>query len=143
MASVAKPCKDCPPNTKRPAPYPGPRCATHHRQVTRDRKKANHERSVQKTYGLEAGDYDRLYAEQGGLCAICRRARGISRRLAVDHNHVTGRVRGLLCSPCNQFIGYIRDEKAAFKRGYDYLERDELSTGQGSPLGSGEPTVRV
>ena len=78
---------------------------------------------VMKTYGLEAGAYDQLYIEQGGVCAICRRATGASKRLAVDHDHETGRVRGLLCSVCNKLVGYFRDSPEAFRRGADYLER--------------------
>ena len=57
---------------------------------------ANHEAMVQKTYGLEPGEYDALFEMQDGRCYICRR-RSPSRRLAVDHDHVTGEPRGLLC----------------------------------------------
>lgn len=122
-------CKDCrahpnPPPKPRPAPHPGPRCATHHRAFVKKTKKANHERTVKQVYGLSDGEYDRLYAQQGGVCAICRRAKGIARRLAVDHNHRTGRVRGLLCGPCNKFVGYLRDDPEAWRRGAEYLERD-------------------
>lgn len=76
---------------------------------------------VSKTYGLEAGEYDRRYKAQGGKCAICQVATGAYRRLAVDHNHSTGTVRGLLCSPCNQFIGRLRDSPDAFLRAHKYL----------------------
>jgi len=59
-----------------------------------------HASMIEKTYGLTATDYDSLLAAQGGRCAICR-ARPKSKRLAVDHDHKTGAVRGLLCSRCN------------------------------------------
>jgi hypothetical protein len=114
-------CKDCPPDSKRPAPYPGPRCATHWRAVVRVRKKAAHEQRVQKTYDLPPGGYEQLYIAQGGVCAICRVANGRTKRLAVDHDHKTGAVRGLLCGPCNQLVGRLRDSPAAFLRGYNYL----------------------
>ena len=81
---------------------------------------------VMKTYGLEAGEYAKLYTEQGGVCAICRRATGKTKRLAVDHDHDTGRVRGLLCGPCNKLVGYLRNSPEAFRRGADYLERRTL-----------------
>lgn len=55
---------------------------------------------VVKTYGLEVSDYDRLFQLQGGKCAICR-ARPKKTRLAVDHDHKTGEVRGLVCKNCN------------------------------------------
>lgn len=122
-----KPCKDCvaagrPLN--RPAPYPGPRCATDHRAFRAAQKARSHDAMVAKTYGLASGDYERLYEAQGRKCAIlgCR-ATGKTKRLAVDHNHVTGEVRGLLCGPHNQLIGYNRDNPEAFRSLADYLER--------------------
>jgi hypothetical protein len=125
----AKQCKDCRVEDvsgvqakNRPAPHPGPRCATHHRAVTKQRRKASHDRAVVKTYGLEPGEYDLMYEEQGGTCAICQRATGKTKRLAVDHSHRTGEVRGLLCGPCNKLIGYFRDSPAALRRAAAYLE---------------------
>lgn len=117
-------CKDCAAEgvvTTRPSPYPGPRCATHHRRVVRGRQARSHDRRVQATYGLAEGDYERLYLFQGGRCAGCQRATGATRRLAVDHHHVTGEVRGLLCSPCNRMVGHFRDDPATFLRLADYL----------------------
>lgn len=119
-------CVDCVArggNTSRPAPYPGPRCATDHRAVVKARKAAAHDRMVVTTYqNMRPGDYQLLYVFQDGLCAGCRRARGTGRRrLAVDHNHETGEVRGLLCSPCNQLVGHFRDDPQAFLRLAEYL----------------------
>jgi len=106
---------------KRLAPNPGPRCQTHWRAEVRRRKAANHEKRVQNTYGLEKGEYAQLYVFQGGLCALCRRATGASRRLSVDHDHATGAVRGLLCRPCNTYLGHARDKIAFFRRAILYL----------------------
>lgn len=61
---------------------------------------AIHSAHIERTYGLTAEEYDALLVQQGGRCAICR-SRPKSKRLAVDHNHKTGEVRGLLCSRCN------------------------------------------
>jgi hypothetical protein len=72
-------------------------------------------------YGLGPGDYERIYAAQGGRCAICRRATGATKKLAVDHDHATGEVRGLLCSSCNRAIGHLRDDPEAFMRAQIYL----------------------
>ena len=121
---MAKPrtCKDCD-KAGRPAPHPGPRCATHHRAFRKEQKARSHERMVGKTYGLAPGEYERMYKEQGGTCAICQRATGKTKRLAVDHDHDTGLVRGLLCGPCNQMVGYFRNSPEAFRRAAEYLER--------------------
>jgi Recombination endonuclease VII len=121
-------CKDCkvefaqaPKIPKRPAPEPGPRCATHWRVEVARARAAAHERRVQTIYGIEEGDYWQLYAFQGGVCAICVRAKGKTKRLAVDHDHKTGEVRGLLCGPCNQLLGHGRDDPEFFARIIHYL----------------------
>ncbi|MCX4912876.1 endonuclease VII domain-containing protein [Streptomyces sp. NBC_00687] len=110
------------PMPKRPAPHKGPRCTTHHREAKKAMKAAVHESRAQKVYGLGPGDYDRLYALQGGRCPICLRATGKTRRLSIDHDHATGDVRGLLCRPCNTLLGHARDELEFFKRAYRYLK---------------------
>jgi hypothetical protein len=106
---------------------PGPRCTTHWREEVKRRKAANHEKRVQETYGLEKGEYAQLYTFQGGLCALCRRATGASRRLSVDHDHATGAVRGLLCRPCNTLLGHARDAIAFFQRCINYLAKSPYS----------------
>lgn len=118
-----KRCKDCTLDVNRPAPYPGPRCATHHRAFRKQQKERNHTRMVANTYGLAPGDYERMYREQGGVCAICQRANGRTKKLAVDHDHYTGLVRGLLCGPCNRLVGYFRNSPEAFDRAAAYLRR--------------------
>lgn len=133
---MTKPCKDCVREDSsgvqaknRPAPFAGPRCMTHHRAFKKKQKKANHDRAVVKTYGLAPGEYDRMYAAQGGVCAICRRATGKVKRLAVDHDHDTGRVRALLCGPCNQIVGYFQNSPEAFRRAADLLEGKLVTLG--------------
>lgn len=121
-----KPCKDCVTEgvkTQREAKFPGPRCFTHHRKFKAEQKQRSHDAAVSRTYGLNPGDYDRLYEAQGRRCAItgCR-ATGKSKRLAVDHDHKTGEVRGLLCTPHNRVIGYNFDNPEAFRSLADYLE---------------------
>lgn len=61
---------------------------------------AVHGQRIQKVYGLSPAEYDDLLRLQGGRCAICRN-RPKTKRLAVDHSHKSGEVRGLLCSRCN------------------------------------------
>ncbi|GGK67020.1 hypothetical protein Ppa06_23700 [Planomonospora parontospora subsp. parontospora] len=57
-------------------------------------------------YGITEAEADRMHAEQGGLCAICREGEAEH----VDHCHETGRVRGLLCFNCNNGLGHFRDD---------------------------------
>lgn len=102
---------------------PGPRCATCHRERKKALKEAAHAAWILKTYGLTKEQYDQLYASQEGRCYICRRATGRTRRLSVDHDHKTGFVRGLLCRPCNTFLGHLRDDPEGFERGASYLRQ--------------------
>jgi hypothetical protein len=121
-------CKDClaegtTSKTRRPTPYPGPRCKTHHLARRKTLSARQHGAYVEKTYGITGEQYWALYEAQGGRCYICRRASGKARRLAVDHDHETGWVRGLLCKPCNRdVVGHLRDDSDAFRRGAEYLE---------------------
>lgn len=75
-------------------------------------------------YGITVADFDRMLAEQGGACAICRttdpRGKG---RFHVDHDHDTGRVRGLLCHHCNVMLGNAGDSAERLRMGADYLDR--------------------
>ena len=121
-----KSCIDCADEgiaTKRKAPHPGPRCATHHRAKKRQRGSYNHEVHIWENYGITSEEYWAIYEHQGGFCYICRRANGKRKRLSVDHCHATGIVRGLLCTACNRnVLGHLRDDPAALERGRDYLK---------------------
>jgi hypothetical protein len=78
--------------------------------------------------GLTEADYDNLVKIQNGLCAICKKPETSSnqhvlqKRLAVDHCHKTGKVRGLLCSKCNRGIGYFNDSTDLLYKAIIYLE---------------------
>ena len=120
-----KRCVDCVREgiaTHRKATYPGPRCATHHRKRKQETSRKRHGEHVSKTYGITADEYDALYKAQGGRCAICQRATGARRRLAVDHDHDSLYVRGLLCKTCNyKILGHLRDDTEALQRAINYL----------------------
>lgn len=119
-------CRDCPDGSRRKAPYPGPRCASHHRQARKAAKTRAHERRVEQTYGLAPGEYDRLLASQGGVCALC--GRGFYTKWgSVDHCHKTGRVRGIIHSYENTMLGRGRDDPDYFRRIADYLENPPAS----------------
>lgn len=74
-------------------------------------------------YDLSLEDYNNKLKNQNYSCAICKRdSREMTYYLHVDHNHTTGKVRGLLCSPCNTYLGYIRDNPEVYHNGLTYLE---------------------
>jgi len=70
-----------------------------------------------RKYGLELGEFAQLFAKQKGLCAICNKPYP----LCVDHNHKTGKVRGLLCHACNVGLGKFFDDPALLIVAAKYL----------------------
>jgi len=72
---------------------------------------------------------DDLVVQQRGACAICKRparGRGHEARLHLDHDHVTGRIRGMLCGPCNKALGLLGDDPVNLRAALDYLEAPAL-----------------
>ncbi len=80
-------------------------------------------------YGMSISEYDLLWEDQEGLCAICgqpetmKHQNGSVLRLSVDHSHKTGKVRGLLCRQCNLMIGHAQDKPDILLKGAAYLGR--------------------
>ena len=65
-------------------------------------------RQLQKAYGISLDDYNKLFAQQSGKCAICRKPQSeFNYPLHVDHDHQTRKVRGLLCCGCNTGLGHF------------------------------------
>lgn len=103
-------------------PVPGPRCSTHHRARRAKARDLSWEKRLMLIYGISAEEYWLLYGFQSGKCYICQRATGARKRLSVDHCHASGRIRGLLCGPCNRdVLGHLRDNPDALGRAIDYL----------------------
>jgi hypothetical protein len=89
-----------------------------------DRNKATRsEYLVAKKYHLLPAQYDAMHAGQGGVCAICSGECSTGKRLAVDHNHENGAVRGLLCASCNLCLGRMQDSPDLLRKAADYLEQ--------------------
>lgn len=79
-----------------------------------------------KKYGITIAQYAAMLDMQGGVCAIC----GVTpkkRRLAVDHNHKTKQVRGLLCTQCNRGLGWFRDAEAHLLKAAAYIRKSNIS----------------
>lgn len=77
--------------------------------------------SIKKHYGLTVERYQQMLDAQSGVCAICGSAPA-GKRLAVDHCHKTGRVRGLLCDMCNHGLGRLQDDTEILRKAITYLE---------------------
>jgi hypothetical protein len=67
-------------------------------------------------------EYNKLIEKQNGKCAIC----GKITKLGVDHNHITGKIRGLLCPTCNSALGLFYDNKLILLNAIKYLEQEEV-----------------
>lgn len=83
--------------------------------------KRNHKNTqLKSTFGITMDDYDLLLVKQNGSCAICK-TEPTDKHLSVDHCHITGKVRGLLCNRCNLGLGYFKDDHELLKIATDYL----------------------
>lgn len=75
-------------------------------------------------YGVSREDTDALLAAQGNACAICRSAEPKGRgQWHLDHDHVTGKIRGFLCRPCNNGLGFFADSPLRLEAAAGYLRR--------------------
>jgi hypothetical protein len=82
---------------------------------------------LKRNFGITADDYDVMLKQQENVCAICKEVSVADRRLAVDHDHGTGEVRGLLCTRCNLVLGKVNDDPALLRRAAEYLESSSKS----------------
>lgn len=108
------------------------RCRTCHniwRRTTRD-PQVSRNQAYRTRYGITLDDYDEMYAEQGGVCAICGTDTPGSRfkHFHVDHDHDTDKVRQLLCEACNTGLGKFRDNPLLLRLAASYLEKHDRST---------------
>lgn len=98
--------------------------------VRRNRPKTEEEKKLQirnshlhRTYGITPEQYDAILDSQHGHCAICGDIEpgGKGKHFHIDHDHVTGQVRGLLCSRCNHGLGMFRDSILSLESAIVYL----------------------
>lgn len=79
---------------------------------------------LKKKYGITLEEYNKMYNEQEGCCAICDKHSTESKlSLAVDHCHLTGKIRGLLCNVCNSAIGKLKDDEDLLLKAVEYLRK--------------------
>jgi hypothetical protein len=94
------------------------------RRSNPDRNSANFRKSqLKRNFGITSEEYESMAKNQNDRCLVCGAHRdSLKRDLAVDHCHITGKVRGLLCSRCNTGIGLLKDSPEVLKSALRYLE---------------------
>ena len=91
-------------------------------------KDVPYEQVLKRRYGITLADYNAMSLRQAHRCAVCRRPEtaksrgGGTRRLSVDHDHATGRVRGLLCHRCNLVVWALEDNHVTLPAIAAYIE---------------------
>lgn len=85
-------------------------------------------RKLKYLYGMTINEYTAMLKDQGGVCAVCGNKETVINNksaklqtLSVDHDHKTGKVRGLLCTACNKGLGLLNDDLEVIIKAYEYL----------------------
>lgn len=118
-------CCSCSSEIHKQQMHKNPKQRTAHRarenKRTADQRRKWRASHLRSKYGMSEEDYETLLANQDGVCAICKKDQK-QRRLAVDHCHTTGVVRGLLCDACNHGIGKFKDNPDLLIAAANYLK---------------------
>jgi hypothetical protein len=93
-------------------------CHNARSQASRTKVGGSRSYHLTRRYGMTAAEADHMLEQQGGLCAVCRTAPAQH----VDHDHVNGAVRALLCFNCNGGLGQFRDDPELLRAAADYVE---------------------
>ena len=113
------------------------RCRKRNARIMKEKpeeeKRRKRDSMLRSHYGITLEQYEQMFSAQKGVCAICER--GTSYCLAVDHDHVTGKVRQLLCKTCNAGLGSFHDDRYLLSRAIEYLSKQPSST---KPVPSGK-----
>jgi len=99
--------------------------AAYMREYRKRRPRNVRNTELKKQYGISLDQWEAMHSAQGGVCAICGELQVDSgfryANLAVDHCHVTGKVRGLLCNACNRGLGFFKDRPDLVENAVSYL----------------------
>lgn len=109
-----------------------PKCKDHYNEEHRLWSQQNAHRirntNLKQNYGISLDEYEVLLAAQQGVCAICGKpeeqihySTGVPKNLAVDHDHNSGAIRGLLCGHCNNLLGAADDDIEVLEAAIEYL----------------------
>ncbi len=89
----------------------------------RDQREARRRFKLKSKYGMSIDQFNAILASQDGVCAICHRSNWDHNGPSVDHDHVTGKVRGILCGPCNTGLGRFNDSIGLLSNATEYLKK--------------------
>ena len=78
---------------------------------------------LKSKFKMTVEEYDVMFENQNCVCKICRLPS--KKKLSIDHNHTTGKIRGLLCFTCNMGIGYFKDSEKLLKSASKYIKEYE------------------
>jgi len=100
-------------------------------KATKEKSAEYYRKNILKArYGITPEQYEEMAISQNYKCAICEvHADKLSKKLAVDHDHKTGNIRGLLCSACNIGIGNLKDDVEIVRKAVNYLMSYEIEGG--------------
>lgn len=102
------------------------KCSNHHSHkklyAEKDGAWLAYKRRLKSRYGISTEQYEHLLLLQNNVCAICGQNNKNGKRLAIDHDHVTGKVRGLLCNACNGFLGQFKEDTNILMKAISYIE---------------------
>ena len=84
---------------------------------------------LKRRFGITLEEYNKMYADQHGKCLICDATESaLNHRLAIDHCHTTGKIRGLLCKSCNVALGGFKENIENLKRAIEYLKVEGVAS---------------
>ena len=106
-----------------------------HKEELNERRRRNpmtrRKQRLRWAYGISLEEYDAMLDRQGGVCAICKKKPDAGKALFVDHCHVTGMVRGLLCGKCNSVLAFGNDDPDILRAAIAYLQAALASEASG------------
>lgn len=99
--------------------FPEKRAKQSQREGKKDYSKNKH---LKYHYGISLDEYNKMFHQQEGKCYLCGKHQSeVKRALSVDHCHKTGKIRKLLCQPCNTLLGMSGDDPIVLQKAIDYL----------------------
>lgn len=93
-------------------------------------KEAYRKGRYKRSYGITLDDYDKMFEQQNGVCAICGEINDGGRRLCVDHDHKTNKIRGLLCGNCNKALGFVKEDIVILSKIANYILENRIDNRQ-------------